>query len=92
MKTRKNHRSGCKVFQIVLRGGEIGNFVGVDFLLGGGKLRRSGFDHLNLFQSEKQLSVNNEYQLFYFLQWKPFKNDEKCFLFYLKSSFCSQDI
>ena len=29
---------------------------------------------------------------FYFLQWKPFKNDEKCFLFYLKSSFRSQDI
>ena len=24
--------------------------------------------------------------------WKPFKNDEKCFLFYLKSSFHSQDI
>ena len=28
----------------------------------------------------------------YLLDWKPFKNDEKCFLFYLKSSFCSQDI
>ena len=24
--------------------------------------------------------------------WKHFKSDEKCFLFYLKSSFCSQDI
>ena len=24
--------------------------------------------------------------------WKPFKNDEKCYLFYLKSSFCFQDI
>ena len=24
--------------------------------------------------------------------WKSFKNDEKCFLFHLKSSFCSQDI
>ena len=24
--------------------------------------------------------------------WKPFKNDEKCILFHLKSSFCSQDI
>ena len=21
--------------------------------------------------------------------WKPFKKDERCFLFYLKSSFCS---
>ena len=26
------------------------------------------------------------------LSWKHFKNDENCFLFYLKSSFCSQDI
>ena len=25
-------------------------------------------------------------------KWKPFKNYEKCFLFDLKSSFCSQDI
>ena len=24
--------------------------------------------------------------------WKPFKNDEKCFLFHLKSSFRSQDM
>ena len=29
---------------------------------------------------------------FYLLQWKPLKNDEKCFLFHLKSSFRSQDI
>ena len=29
---------------------------------------------------------------FYFLPWKPFKNDEKCFLFHLKSSFRSQGI
>ena len=27
-----------------------------------------------------------------FVNWKPSKNDEKCFLFHLKSSFCSQDI
>ena len=27
-----------------------------------------------------------------FANWKPFKNDEKCFLFHLKSSFRSQDI
>ena len=27
-----------------------------------------------------------------FDNWKPFKNDEKCFLFHLKSSFRSQDI
>ena len=30
--------------------------------------------------------------LFYLLQWQPFKNDEKCFLFHLKSSSHSQDI
>ena len=30
--------------------------------------------------------------LFDFLQWRPFKNDEKYFLFQLKSSFRSQDI
>ena len=29
---------------------------------------------------------------FYLLQWKPFKNDEKCFLFHLKNSFRSKDI
>ena len=28
----------------------------------------------------------------YLLNWKIFKNDEKCFFFHLKSSFCSQDI
>ena len=31
-------------------------------------------------------------KLRYLLHWKPLKNDEKCFLFHLKSSFCSQDI
>ena len=30
--------------------------------------------------------------LIYLLKWKPFKNDEKCFLFHLKSSFRSRDI
>ena len=29
---------------------------------------------------------------FYLLQGKLFKNDEKCFLFHPKCSFCSQDI
>ena len=29
---------------------------------------------------------------FYLFQWKPFKNDEKCFSFHLKSFICSQDI
>ena len=26
------------------------------------------------------------------VNWKPFKNEEKCFLFHLKGSFRSQDI
>ena len=30
--------------------------------------------------------------LFYLLHWNPFKNDEKCILFHLKSFFRSQDI
>ena len=30
--------------------------------------------------------------LLYLLQWKPLKNDEKCFLFHLKRSFRSRDI
>ena len=38
-------------------GGEVGD------LLGERNLRRSDFDNSNLFQSEKQLSVNNEHQL-----------------------------
>ena len=46
------------VFQIVLRGKKenslsrgIGNFAGAIFLLSGGNLTRSDFEHLNLFQS-----------------------------------------
>ena len=31
-------------------------------------------------------------KVFYFFQWKPFRNYEKCLLFYLKRFFCSQDI
>ena len=31
-------------------------------------------------------------EIFYLLQGKPFKNNEKCFLLHLKSSFHSQDI
>ena len=29
---------------------------------------------------------------YFFTKWYPFKNYEKCFLFHLKSSFCSWDI
>ena len=46
------------VLQIVLRGKQenllsrwIGNFAGGIFLLSGGNLTRSDFEHLNLFQS-----------------------------------------
>ena len=39
---------------------------------------KSGSHHSNFF--------------FHLLDWKPFKNDGKCFLFHLKSSFRSQDI
>ena len=46
------------VFQIVLRGKQeiplsrgIGNFAGGVFLSSGGNLRRSDFEHLNLFES-----------------------------------------
>ena len=31
-------------------------------------------------------------KLYYLLDLKTFKNHEKCFLFHLKNSFCSQDI
>ena len=54
----EEHLTYCRVFQIVLRGGGIPpsegvmrNIAGMDFLLGGGSLRRSDSDHLNLFQS-----------------------------------------
>ena len=38
------------------------------------------------------LSPSKKKIFFYLLQWKPFKNDKKYFLFYLESSFRSQDI
>ena len=41
------------------------------------------------FEVKVGLSIPNK--MFYLLQWKPFKNDHKCFLFHLKSSFRSQD-
>ena len=41
------------------------------------------------FEVKVGLSIPNK--MFYLLQWKPFKNDHKCFLFHLKNSFRSQD-
>ena len=40
----------------------------------------------------KKLKLKSDSQLVYPSQWNPFKNDEKRFLLYLKSSFCSQYI
>ena len=44
-------------------GMELEILQGGSFLPGEGNLRRNDFDNLNLFQSEKQLSVNTEHQL-----------------------------
>ena len=41
----------------------MGNFAGEFNLYDDGNLRRSDFDHLNLFQGQKQHSVSVEYQL-----------------------------
>ena len=61
------------VFQIVVRVGakspphpvgmELEILQGGSFLPGERNLRRNDFDNLNLFQSEKQLSVNTEHKL-----------------------------
>ena len=49
--------------------------------------------HQNL-QIDLSLKSNSHLpkNLCYLFHWKPFKNDETCFLFHLKSSFHSQDI
>ena len=56
---------GYRKSEMMGGGGGIGNFtrVGGIFLSGEGNLRRIDFDNSNLFQSEKQLSVNTEHQL-----------------------------
>ena len=41
---------------------------------------------------DKRLKVHSLKPETIFGNWKPFKCDEKCFLFHLKSSFCSQGI
>ena len=45
-------------------------------------------DWLTILKSDCHL----QQKLFYLLHWKPFKNNEKCFFFHLKSSFRSQYI
>ena len=50
----------------------------------------------NLVKNIQVLSLKSDSHLpkkmFYFRQRKPFKSDQKCFLFHLESSFCSQDV
>ena len=50
---------------------------------------------LTIMKNEKLLKVEfspSRKILLYLLQCKPFKNDVKCLLFHLKTSFRSQDI
>ena len=49
------------------------------------------FTWIVFFECKVELSPSKKISI-YLLQWKSFKNYEKCFLFHLKSSFCSQDI
>ena len=47
-----------------------------------------------LMKTQRGLKSNSQLtkKLCYLFQRKPFKNDGKWFLFYLKNAFCSQDI
>ena len=49
------------------------------------------YNRMQMFNILKHLKRTLRSELI-FDNWKPFKNDEKCFLFHLISSFCSQDI
>ena len=57
-----------------------------------------GINWMSHTKSPRQLDVFSchiltfQKKMFYLLQWQPFKNDEKCFLFPLKSFFRSQDL
>ena len=46
---------------------------------------------MNTEQRSKNIFTDKNF-FCYLLHLKPFKNDEKCFFFHLKSSFRSQDI
>ena len=37
-------------------------------------------------------NLSKQFDLSYLSRFEPIKNDEKCFLFHIKNSFCSQDI
>ena len=54
----------------------MGNFTGEISLSGSGNLR-SAFNHSNLFQSEKQHSVNNEHRLKSKLAWPVYAKSMK---------------
>ena len=47
-------------------------------------------NRFNLFNWSGTLSFQKK--MYYFLLWKPFKNDEKCFLFHLQGFFRPQNI
>ena len=51
-------------------------------------LRRSKLQ-MNSTVSYQTRTVSSQKGWFYLLQWKPFKNDNKCFQFNVKSSFRS---
>ena len=74
--------SGCKILRV--KNSFLRTSISVLHIL---KKKSDGkYDHgfLCALKVHSQLLEN-------FCNWKPL-NDEKCFLFYLKSSFCSQDI
>ena len=74
------------------RGGGIRNFTrgGEIFLPGEGNLRRSNFDHSNLFQSCEQLSVNTKHQLKSKLAWPKCTKTMKLKQKWNRSNDCSQ--
>ena len=48
--------------------------------------------YFNTLEESFKVRLSHSKKLFYLLQLKAFKNDEKWFLFHPKSSFLSQDI
>ena len=66
--------------------GQLLNTPDFNFLSNHSKRLQSSIKQL---KSDSDLPKKN---LCYLLDWQPFKNDEKCSLFHLKSSFRSEDI
>ena len=70
--------------------GESEIFFGKIFLLGGKNLRWSDFDHLNLFQSYKQHSLNIEYWLKSKLAWPVCKQYKRKIKWYRSNDYSSK--